>query len=304
MKFFLPLLLLCVVQPAFARFSVVEKDKSVEILHNGKLVTAFRSDHRVPYLHPLISPSGANVTRYWPMDDKHAEEERDHPHHRGLWLAHGAVNNYDFWAFQDKKDAAITVKSTTANVSADGSTAHLKADLIWAAGGSDILHEVRTFVVSQPDPLTLKIAISSQFVALLDKVVFGDTKEGTFAIRMDRTLRVKGHLAASKLVNSDGQTDENAWGKRAVWTAMVGPDELGKPCVVAIIDHAKSFRHPTYWHARDYGLLAANPFGIHDFEKKSDKKLGEHVLLKGDKLELNHTVMIHHGTLESAKLKE
>jgi len=304
MKFFFLFLVLLSAHSADARFTVIEKDKSLEIHHDGKLVTAFRSDHRVPYIHPLMSPSGANVTRYWPMDETHAEEERDHPHHRGLWLAHGAVNGFDFWAFQDQKDAAISVRSIKGAISDDGGSANLTADLVWSGGGSDMLREVRTFVVSKPDPLTLRIVVNSQLTALLDKVVLGDTKEGTFAIRMDRTLRVKGRHAASKLVNSNGETDANAWGKRAVWTAMVGPDELGKPCVVAIIDHAKSFRHPTHWHARDYGLLAANPFGIHDFEKKADKKLGEHVLAKDENLNLEYTVIIHHGTLESAKLPQ
>jgi hypothetical protein len=30
---------------------------------------------------------------------------------------------------------------------------------------------------------------------------------------------------------------------------------------VAMIDHSKNVGYPTYWHARGYGLFAANPLG-------------------------------------------
>ena len=111
-----------------------------------------------------------------------------------------------------------------------------------------------------------------------------------------------GKEAKATLTNSNGETILEAWGKRAKWAAYSGPDEKGQAVVVAILDDPLSFRHPTHWHARDYGLLAANPFGIHDFEKMKDKTIGNLVLHKGDALLLNYTVIIHQGTLESAKL--
>ena len=96
---------------------------------------------------------------------------------------------------------------------------------------------------------------------------------------------------------------KEVWGKPAEWVDFVGPVE-GRQVGIAIFDHPASFRHPTHWHARDYGLLAANPFGIHDFEGKDDKSLGEHILKKGESMTFRYGVILHHGSLESAKLAD
>jgi hypothetical protein len=286
---------------ACAEFRFTEKNGSLSLMDGDRLITAFRTDYRVPYLYPLTSPSGANIARHWPMEEDAPTEEKDHPHHRGLWLSHGSVNGFDFWANADKKNATIKLNSITGKET-DGGTASFTADLTWTAEGNELLREIRSHEFSRPDPKTLRIDIRSTLSALKDEITFGDTKEGTFAIRTDRTLRVKGPEAKAVLTNSNGQTNLAAWGKRAKWAAYSGPDELGKEVVVAIIDDPASFRHPTHWHARDYGLLAANPFGIHDFERKHDKTLGNHVLRKGDSLLLHYSVIIHQGTLESAGL--
>ena len=237
------------------------------------------------------------------MEKDAPSEERDHPHHRGLWLAHGNVNGFDFWARADGKESSIVLNSVTEK-EAGSDSATFTTDLTWTAEGTDLLQETRNHTFSKPDPQTLRIDIRSTLTALSDDTVFGDTKEGTFAIRMDRTLRVKGKEAKATLANSNGETNLDAWGKRANWAAYSGPDENGDPVVVAIADNPSSFRHPTHWHARDYGLLAANPFGIHDFESKKDKTLGNHTLRKGETLVLTYTVIIHEGSLESAALDE
>ncbi len=286
---------------AFAEFRFEEKDGTHSLYDGDKLITAYRTDYRVPYLYPLTSPSGANIARHWPMKEDAPTEEKDHPHHRGLWLSHGDVNGYDFWAGSvGKKDAEIRTDKVATEKTETSAT--LTAGLKWLGDGKELLGDSRSYTFSRPDPKTLRIDFSSTIVALADEVVFGDTKEGTFAIRTDRTLRVVGKEAKATLTNSNGETNAAAWGKRAKWAAYSGPDEYGQPVVVAILDGPVSFRHPTHWHARDYGLLAANPFGIHDFEGKKDKNLGEFVLKKGDILIFNYTVIIHHGTLESAKL--
>jgi len=289
--------------PDFARaeFRFEEKDGTHSLYDGETLVSAYRTDYRVPYLYPLTSPSGANICRHWPMESDAPSEDKDHPHHRGLWLSHGDVNGYDFWAGSvGKKDAVI--RTDKVETEKTDTTATITASLTWLGDGKELLREKRHHTFSRPNPKTLVIDIHSTLTAVADKVTFGDTKEGTFAIRTDRTLRVKGKEAKATLTNSNGETNAAAWGKRAKWAAYSGPDELGKPAVVAIIDSAKSFRHPTHWHARDYGLLAANPFGIHDFEKKKDKTLGNHILQKDEVLFLIYKVVIHEGTLESAQL--
>jgi hypothetical protein len=300
-------LLLLVHSGLHAQFVFSEKTteniRSVELLHGKDLVTAFRTDYRFPYLYPVHSPSGANVVRNWPMKTDVDGEEQDHPHHRGIWLAHGSINGHDFWADTKKNNPTIRFNSITQQ-EIKNEIAQLGADLTWIADNNELLKETRNYAFSKPNAETLRIDIHSTLTAIADEVVFGDTKEGTFAIRSDRTLRVKGPTAKSTLTNSEGKTNLNAWGKRANWVAYTGPDELGKPTVVAIIENPNSFRSPTHWHARDYGLLAANPFGINDFEKKKDKTFGNHTLKKSESLSLNYTVIIHQGNLETAKLNE
>lgn len=300
-------LLLAFYSGLHAQFVFTEKTteniRSVELHHGKDLVTAFRTDHRFPYLYPVHSPSGANVLRNWPMKTDVTGEEQDHPHHRGIWLTHGSVNGHDFWTDRGKNDPTIRFNSITEKRIIKN-TAYLKADLTWIAANTELLQESRHYAFSKPNAETLRIDIQSKLTAIADEVVFGDTKEGSFGIRTDRTLRVKGPTAKSTLTNSNGETNLDAWGKRANWVAYTGPDELGKPTVVAIIENPNSFRSPTHWHARDYGLLAANPFGIHDFEKKKDKTLGNHTLKKSESITLSYTVIIHQGTLETAKLKE
>jgi hypothetical protein len=286
---------------AKADFSFGGKDGDLQLLDGEKLVTVLRTDYRIPCLYPLTSPSGANILRHWPLENDAPSEEKDHPHHRGLWISHGNVNGYDFWAGFDKKNATIRLDSIPSK-KADGKTASFTANLTWVAGGKELLGESREHSFSMPDKDTLRLDITSTLTALKEDVVFGDTKEGTFALRVDRTLRANGPEAKATLVNSNGETNAKAWGKRADWAAYHGPDELGKPAVIAILDDPSSFRHPTHWHARDYGLLAANPFGIHDFEKLKDKKAGNHILKPGESTTLKYTVIIHHGTLESAGL--
>ncbi len=297
------LLLAASTTPLHAEFAFSEKDGDFSITDGGKLITAFRTDYRVPYLYPLTAPGGANISRHWPMEEDAPGEERDHPHHRGLWLSHGSVNGYDFWADFHKKNASIKLESIADKKIEDG-VAGFTANLLWTAEGNDLLREQRKHSISRPDAETLRIDIVSTLTAIDKDVIFGDTKEGTFAIRVDRTLRAKGAQAKGTLTNSNGETDLEAWGKRGDWAAFSGPDETGKPVVVAIIDKDVSFRHPTHWHVRDYGLLAANPFGIHDFEKKEDKNLGSHTLHKGETMTLAYTVIIHQGSLESAKLDQ
>ncbi len=297
------LALACFTSTAHAEFEFSKKEGVLQLLDGGKLITAFRTDYRVPSLYPLTAPSGANILRHWPLENDAPSEEKDHPHHRGLWLSHGNVNGYDFWAGFDNKNATIRLDSVSEK-KADAKAASFTANLTWTAEGKEMLGETRSHSFSKPDAETLRLDITSTLTALKADVVFGDTKEGTFALRVDRTLRSVGPEAKATLANSNGEKNLEAWGKRADWAAYSGPDELGKPVVVAILDDPSSFRHPTHWHARDYGLLAANPFGIHDFEKLKDKTAGNHTLKPGESITLRYTVIIHSGSLESARLGE
>jgi hypothetical protein len=297
----LPLLLLAAPALGEDGFVIHESTapKEIRVELDGKPFTAFRTDSRVPYCAPLMSASGAVLTRHWPMEDGFDGEEKDHPHHRAFWMSHGNVNGHDFWAWQFGKDPRIELRKV-GEIKKDAFT----VELAWTAGGATHLTETRSYAFRKIDARTTMIDFRSTLTAADGDAVFGDTKEGFFAIRVDRTLRQKGPTAKGAIADSEGRQDGATWGKRSGWVAFTGPDEKGEPAVIAVLDHPSNLRHPTWWHARDYGLLAANPFGIHDFEGKKDKTLGQHVLKKGESLSFRYGVVLHHGGLDSAKLAE
>jgi hypothetical protein len=132
-------------------------------------------------------------------------------------------------------------------------------------------------------------------------VKFGDTKEGNFAQRVADSIRVEAKKGG-KIVNSEGQVDAAAWGKQAAWVDYHGPID-GQTVGIAIFNHPSSFRFPTYWHVRTYGLFAANPFGVRDFTGDKTKD-GSYVLLKGDSITLRYRVFLHKGDEKTGKVAE
>ena len=128
-------------------------------------------------------------------------------------------------------------------------------------------------------------------------VVFGDTKEGSFGLRVASSMDAS-RKTGGKLVNAEGLTDDALWGKSSAWVDDFGPVE-GKIAGIAIFNHPESFRHPTSWHARPYGLFAANPFGWHDFGRKESSAY----TLKPDRaITLRYRVLLHDGDIASANL--
>jgi hypothetical protein len=79
-----------------------------------------------------------------------------------------------------------------------------------------------------------------------------------------------GHPGAAPTVNnggvngayltSEGVKGAAVWGTRGKWCLLAGL--VGKvPVGIAIFDRPGNPGFPTYWHARGYGLFAANPLG-------------------------------------------
>ena len=127
----------------------------------------------------------------------------------------------------------------------------------------------------------------------------GDTKEGTFAIRVVNGLTEPG----LKMLNSEGKVGEDEiWGKRANWVDYSGEVD-GESLGIAIFDNPANIKHPTYWHARDYGLFAVNPFGEHDFYK-DPKRDGSVTIATGKSLTFRYRVLIHHGDAAEAHVAE
>ena len=226
-----------------------------------------RTDGRIPYVWPLRDASGEDVTRAFPMEKGRPGEATDHPHHQSLWFTHGDVDGHDFW--HDPECRIVIEGDPWVTLRPELFQSAFTQQLTWTAPGKPVvLREERTYRFVAAKGIRL-VEVESTLTAPsaevdADGVLFGDTKEGSFALRLRPELRLKGAVAVGTISNSEGQVNGDCWGQRAQWVTYDAP--LGqKRLSVTIMDHTKNLRHPTRWHARDYGLVAANPFGVHGF---------------------------------------
>jgi len=285
------LLIACLCAPLSAQDSIVIK------LAGEPFATVVTEGAQFPYIYPLLGPGGARMTRGFPMERFEGESE-DHPHHRSMWFTHGNVNGVDFWHEGGEHPGRIETAETIYTAGKGKSTVTLQ--LRWITDGDvRILEEARTYTF-RGDANERSIDVDCKLRAVTD-VVFGDTKEGSMALRLHPALRIDGEVAAGSAKSSAGHTGGAVWGKRARWVHYSGPIG-GKPMGVTIYDHPHNPRHPTWWHARKYGLFAANPFGIHDFEGKP-AGTGDLALGQGETLRLRYRVVLHAGLRTDAELE-
>ena len=288
---------------AFAAASLLAQGPPEEITVNldGKPFTTFHAGTNAnkPYLAPLRSASGKIVTRGFPMENLPGES-RDHLHHRGLWFSYDDVNGTKFWendpSYTKPHMGKIVVRSASLKEGKNSST--LTATMEWRnTEGKTLLIEDRTMTF-YPDPNLRTIDFRITLTAAED-VTFGDTKEGAFAIRLlDNFTERKG----VKIVDADGRIGmAKVWGKRSNWVDYAG-EVGGEKIGVAMFDHPSNPRHPTYWHARDYGLFALNPFGRQAFDETQAESQWK--LPKGQKITFLWRVVIHPGDVETGHVAD
>lgn len=281
-----------------------EGDRQVVMIGEEVFAGYNSKDTDKPYLYPIIGPTGANMTRHYPMKEGVRGEATDHPHHTSLWFAHGSVNGIDFWHGGKQNAGTVSTVLTVLPSPAAPSTV-IRASSVWLNPDRTVMADVDTdygFSVLGDGSRVIDFRKAIAPADGIEQLLFGDTKEGTMAIRVHPALRLKGAVATGHCINSEGDKDGACWGKRAKWVAYWGVID-GKTCGVAVFDHPTNLRHPTWWHARDYGLVAANPFGIHDFEKKP-KGTGDYTLKQGETLKLRYRFVFFAGTAEEAKVAE
>ena len=279
---------------------------SVEI--KGKPFTQFYigPETNKPYLHPLRSASGKIVTRGYPMEEIPGEAH-DHPHHRGLWFAHGDVNGIDFWGNETRgpKFGRIVLAKID-NLSGGKESGVIDATFGWLdPAGKVLLTETRRMTFrGEPKTRTIDFDIT---LTAREKAVFGDSKEGTFALRVASALEEPNSggpaqpVRTGHMVDSQGREGEKEiWGKRAEWVDYYGVLD-GEPLGIAMFDHPSNPRHPTYWHARGIGLFAANIFGLRDFENDKSKD-GSLTLAPGETVRFRYRVVIHPGDVRGAHI--
>jgi hypothetical protein len=283
-------LLLCFIGSASAaELTVEEKPEGVTVKIDGQPFADYliKSGSK-PIVWPIYGPTGKLMTRSWPMDDSVAsEKDRDHPHQRSLWFTHGDVNGIDFWS---EGKGRIVHREFVKVQGGPEATIVTKNDWRSPNDNTKLLDDERTFVFGG-DADKRWIDVTVALTAAHDPVVFGDTKEGSFGVRVPSSMRVES-LKGGKIVNSDGLANIAAWGKPAAWVDYHGPvddETLG----VAILNHPSSFRFPSHWHVRTYGLFAANPFGLSDFTGGKEK--GQYTLPAGETMKLRYRVLLHKG---------
>jgi hypothetical protein len=297
---------LCWTTSGRGEVTVDQQQDKVTVKIDGKLFTEYLTNSNgKPILWPINGPTGAAMTRSFPME-KVAGEATDHPHQRSFWFTHGDVNGIDFW--MEGPRAGKQVHKGFVHVEG-GPTGTIVTRNDWVApDGKKVLEDERRLSFFE-DHGNRVIDFDITLTASEGPVTFGDTKEGSFGLRIAESMRVErgGKAAAGRIVNSEGNIDNGktfkdpqTWGKRASWVDYSGPVKgpSGDEHVagITILNHPSSFRFPSYWHVRTYGLFAANPFGVHDFVGgAAPEKAGNHTLKPGESLHFRYRVIFHAG---------
>ncbi len=294
--------------------------KSIQVRVNGELFTSYLYPDTImkPVLYPVVSEAGNRVTRGFPLENV-AGERVDHPHHIGIWMNFGDVNGLDFWNHSEavpaeRKEHFGTIRHREIlDMREEGSEAHLTVSADWLRpGGSPLLSEKTTFRFCATAGVRI-IDRTSVLTAVQEDVLFQDNKEGLMAIRVARGLEhpsehpeiltdAKGHPqpepevrtdgVSGRFFSSEGVEGEAVWSTRGPWMTLAGRLEEEEVSVI-LLDHPSNPGYPTHWHARGYGLFAANPFG--QAAMHPDQTPLNFRLTQSESVTLQYRVVIHSG---------
>lgn len=299
---------------AQTKYSIVENraEKRIDIAVDGKPFTSYIYPGILmkPVLYPLRTTNGTLVTRGWPLDPR-PDERVDHPHHVGMWFNYGNVNGLDFWNNstaippERKRDFGTIKHVAVEKIKASNKNAELVVLKDWQGpDGISLLKENTQYVFSE-EGQQRSIEMTTKLTALDEDVSFSDNKEGLIGIRIARELehpsdkpeiftdangnpttvsKLDNDKVTGKYRSSEGIEGDDVWGTRGKWVNLIG--KIGnEPVSILILDNPKNVGYPTYWHARGYGLFAANPLGQKEFSKGKETlnfklKAGESVIFR------------------------
>ncbi|MEA4824234.1 MAG: PmoA family protein [Clostridiaceae bacterium] len=238
-----------------------------------------------PYLGPLYGPYGEQVTRL-------NFDEKEHKHHRSLWFSHGIVNGVDTWGELEGKHGYIENKGITNAVSSDAYTA-FTAHNVWTDGEHQPLADDSTIFRFYNTPAEACVFDAElTLTASYGEVTLGATKEGgPLAVRVNYNLTVPN--TGRFETGSGGVNEKEIWMSRAPWCDYYGIQD-GRTVGVAILDNPKNTRYPAWWHARDYGLMAANFFNLG----------GDMHIPTGKSETFRFRVVVHAGSAKEAGIAE
>ena len=263
-------------------------DRRVDVRVDGAPFTAYiwPDQLKKPVLYPIRTAKGTLVTRGFPLEPRPGERV-DHPHHVGLWFNYGDVNGIDFWNNAvglpaDRASKMGTIRHRSVGLTRSGvGRGELEVESDWLMpDGSVVLREKTRYVfVAGPDWRSIDRVTTLE--AGDKRVSFTDNKEGVLGLRVTRALEepsqkpevftdAQGRPTTvptldntgvnGVYLSSEGKKGGAVWGTRGRWTILQGTVE-GEPVTLGILDHPANPGFPTYWHARGYGLFAANPLG-------------------------------------------
>jgi hypothetical protein len=250
--------------------SISNSDHEITRYNVGPLAEKFKK----PYFYPVMA-QGVSVTRAWPIEDK-PNEAHDHPHHTGLYFAHGAINGKEYWS-----KLPITPKSL--KTAAGPVYGHLMIENAW---GDDMLESQDIFILDAGTDVVMDWSMTWKCPGSAS-VALGKTKEGSFALRVATPLtssdpgkKNQTGRGNGKMIDSFGNQDEEpirpekrpAGKQPAAWADNYGVID-GKALGICFMNHPTSYRFPTDWHVRNYGLFAANAFMLQDDTLKPDQPI-------------------------------
>ncbi len=309
-----------------------EAQKRVAVTVDGKPFTAYiypgPTVLKKPVLYPILSAGGNFITRGWPLDPRPGERI-DHPHHVGMWFNYGDVNGHDFWnnsieiGPEHKGPFGTIVHTGVKSMKSGKEQAELVVTADWLdKDGKAMLQETTTYQFRAGADNRVIDRITT-LKAVGKEVVFKDNKEGLIALRMARELEqpstkaevftdAQGVATKVPVLNnagvtglyrtSEGVEGDAVWGTRAQWVKLTGT--VGTEAIsVVLTDHLKNIGYPTYWHARGYGLFAANPLGPSVFSNGKSPAM-DFTLPAGQSVTFRYRLLIQSGSLSDTALKQ
>ena len=297
-----------------AEFSIErEKSGDVAIHSDGKLFTRYVTTDKVTnkcYFWPVIGTDGVKMTRACPMQNVEGEKQ-DHPHHRSVCFGLQSAGGFNTWHERltftrngqvDEAKLATTgqqVHTRVVKAEASGNSATLVVECDNVTPNGDVyMRQTRTVDFHVADDGSRVMDIEIVLRGVKDSITILGKKDSGLSVRVAHSMCVDAG-EGGRIINSNGDTDGNAWGKRAPWVDFNGPVE-DKTMGVAMLNHPDSFRHPTPWHVRKYGLFTANPFALR--EVAGEKERGDFDLAKDETVALKHRIIFHEGYEKKAKI--
>ena len=310
------LVALSLVSVQAAEFSIKEEASGdIAVYIDGDLFTRYVTSDEVTnkcYFWPIIGPGGAKMTRAYPMKDV-AGEKQDHPHHRSVCFGMQDAGGFNTWhermtftrngVVNEEAMKSVGRQVHTKVVAAEAKGNHARLVLAvdnLTPGGETYLRETRTveFYVAEDGSRVMDVDIL--LTGVNDKMTIVGKKDSGLSVRVAHSMTVDAG-EGGRIINSNGDRDGKAWGKRVSWVDFNGPVE-GKTMGVAMLNHPDSFRYPTPWHVRTYGLFTANPFALKEVAGESES--GDYELEKGESIRLVHRLIFHEGDEVNAKIAD